>query len=171
VPPRPLALKTEIRPTVPDDLQYVIGESLPCRIKALTVLIDGRVVGIGGVAFPAHGAPVAFVQQSDDAKRYPVAFHKAGLAAMKMIRESGVAEVLSTADPENEKALRWLERLGFTLAEHQSVPGRVLYVWRRRDQNQINSTPHLTCSTNSGVLAESISRHLLSSHDGSPSTG
>ncbi len=123
--------RVTIRPTIPDDLKYVVGEFLPFRIRALTVLDGDRVLGVGGIAFPPNGTPIAFVQQAPEAKRYPVAFHKAGLAAMRMIRESGVAEVLSTANPENPKALQWLERLGFILAEHQSVPGRALYVWRR----------------------------------------
>ncbi len=125
--------KVTIRPTQPEDLSAVVGEKLPFRIRALTVLDGDRVLGVGGIGFPPNGAPVAFVQQSPEAKHYPIAFHKAGLAAMRMIEASGVAEVLSTADPDNPKALQWLERLGFTLAEHQSVPGRVLYVWRRRD--------------------------------------
>ena len=125
--------KVTIRPTVQSDLSAVVGEPIPCRIRALTVLDGDKVLGIGGIAYIADGTVIAFVQQSEEAKRFPVAFHKAGLAAMRMIRESGVAEVLSTANPDNPKALQWLERLGFTLASHQSVPGRALYVWRRCD--------------------------------------
>ena len=124
-------IRVTIRPTRPEDLSAVVGEPLPFRIRALTVLDGDRVLGVGGIGFPPHGSPIAFVQQAPDAHKYPVSFHRAGLAAMRLIRESGVAEVLSTADPDNPKALRWLERLGFTLASHQSVPGRVLYVWRR----------------------------------------
>jgi hypothetical protein len=123
--------KVTLRPTVPADLSAVIGEPLPFRIRALTVLDGDRVLGVGGIGFPANGPVIAFVQQAPDAHKFPIAFHRAGLAAMQMIRQSGVAEVISSADPENPKALRWLERLGFTLAEHQSVPGRALYVWRR----------------------------------------
>jgi RimJ/RimL family protein N-acetyltransferase len=125
--------KTEIRPTFPSDLSAVIGEALPFRIRALTVLIDGRVVGIGGLAFPPSGPVIAFVQQSPDARKFKVAFHKAGRAAMRMIEESGVNEVVSTADEDDPVALRWLERLGFARAQQQNIPGRVLYVWRRRD--------------------------------------
>jgi RimJ/RimL family protein N-acetyltransferase len=122
-------VKTEIRPTIPDDLQYVIGEPLPFRVRCLTVLIDGRVVGVGGLGFPARGSPIAFVQQAREAKKYPVAFHKAGHAAVRMFRESGVNEVLATADAYNPAALAWLTRLGFR--RQREIGDRVLFVWRR----------------------------------------
>lgn len=118
-----------IRPTIPSDLSAVVGEPLPFRIRALTVLDGERVLGIGGIGFPPNGPVIAFVQQAPDAHKYPVSFHRAGLAAMKLIQESGVAEVISTADADNPKALAWLERLGF--ARQQNIGDRALFVWRR----------------------------------------
>jgi hypothetical protein len=109
----------------------VIGEPLPFRIKAITLEIDGRVLGLGGLAFPPGGGPPwAFVQQCPEAKRYPISFHRAGLAAMQMIRDTGVPEVVATADADNEAALRWLERLGFVPVQH--LGDKSLFVWRRR---------------------------------------
>jgi hypothetical protein len=41
-----------------------------------------------------------------EARRYPVAFHRAGLMAMEMIRRSHVAQVVATADARSDVAVR-----------------------------------------------------------------
>jgi hypothetical protein len=141
--------KITLRPTVPADLPHVTGEPLPYRIRAITAVADDRIIGVGGIAFPPHGPAVAFVQlvpapeegagrdpersaaSVPEAKRYPVAFHRAGLMAMEMIRASGVAHVIATADAGSAAAVRWLKRLGFAEAERQPIAGRILFVWNR----------------------------------------
>lgn len=127
-----------LRPAIAADLPHVIGEPLPWRIRAITALADGRVIGLGGVALPPHGPAIAFVQLAPapdgggaEARRYPVAFHRAGLMAMAMIRASGAATVIATADAGSAAAVRWLKRLGFTPSERQDIAGRVLFVWKR----------------------------------------
>jgi hypothetical protein len=133
--------KITLRPTIPADLPHVIGEPLPYRIRAITALADDRVIGLGGIAFPPHGPAVAFVQLAPapeggagipEARRYPVAFHRAGLTAMEMIKASGAAQVIATADGANAAAVRWLKRLGFAEAERQPIAGRVLFVWKNQ---------------------------------------
>ncbi len=121
--------KVELRPTLPDDLPHIIGESLPCRIRAVTVLVDGRIIGMGGLAFPPAGPAIAFVQRTNEARRYPVTIHRAGLMAMRMMRECGVAQVIATADAASETAIRWLHRLGFKPAASQHIDGKCLFVW------------------------------------------
>ena len=129
----PRSIVVRIRPSIPADLPHVIGEPLPFRIKAITLEVDGRVLGLGGVAFPPGGGPPwAFVQQCPEAKRYRVSFHRAGLAAMRMICDAGVGEVVATADADNEAALRWLKRLGFAPATVQPLDDKLLFVWRNR---------------------------------------
>jgi hypothetical protein len=136
--------KVMLRPTVAADLAYVVGEPLPCRIRAITALVSDRIIGIGGIAFPPHGPAVAFVQLAPvadsrgdgpkapaEAGKYPVSFHRAGLMAMKMIRESGLREVIATADTDSQVALRWLKRLGFRALESQQIAGKTLFVWKR----------------------------------------
>jgi len=142
--------KVTLRPTILADLPHVIGEPLPYRIRAITALIDDRIIGMGGIAFPPDGPAIAFVQLVPpsrdgavpcdrecsgrgipEAKRYPVAFHRAGLIAMEMIRTSGVAQVVATADAGSEAAVRWLKRLGFVLAGGQRVAGKLVFVWNR----------------------------------------
>jgi hypothetical protein len=122
-------MKVTLRPTRPEDLSAVIGEPLPFRIRAITVLDGDKVLGIGGIGFPPHGPVIAFVQQAPEARKYKVSFHRAGLMAMRMVRDSGVAEVVATADADDPVALAWLERLGFRPV--QDLETRVLFSWRR----------------------------------------
>src|SRR6266404_2902862 len=142
-----------LRPPILADLPHIIGEPLPYRIRAITALIDDRVIGMGGIAFPPDGPAIAFVQlapssrvetvcPSDaaasipEARRYPVAFHRAGLMAMEMIRRSRVAQVVATADARSDTAVRWLKRLGFQPAEHQQIAGKLLFVWTPGGRHQ-----------------------------------
>lgn len=118
-----------IRPTVSADLAQVVGEPLPFRIRAITVLDDTRVLGIGGIGYAPDNAVIAFVQQAPDAKRYPVSFHRAGLAAMQMVRDAGIAEVHASASTDDPAAVRWLMRLGFGLVAVSG--GKALFIWRR----------------------------------------
>ncbi len=146
--------KVTLRPTILADLPHVIGEPLPYRIRAITALIDDRVIGMGGIAFPPDGPAIAFVQLAPssreetvcasepaaasipEARRYPVAFHRAGLMAMEMIRRSHVAQVVATADARSDVAVRWLKRLGFQPAEHQQIAGKLLFVWKPGGRDQ-----------------------------------
>jgi hypothetical protein len=140
--------KITLRPTIPADLPHVVGEPLPYRIRAITALAGERIIGMGGIAFPPVGPAIAFVQlvpsaeERDgrkpdgaagipEARRYPIAFHRAGLMAMKMIRASDAAQVVATADAGSAAAVRWLKRLGFEPSERQPIAGRILFVWNR----------------------------------------
>jgi len=139
-----------LRPTISADLAHVIGEPLPYRIRAITALVDDRVIGVGGIAFPPYGPAIAFVQLAPssrqdaaagegedaatsipEARRYPVAFHRAGLMAMAMVRSSPVTQVVATADASSDVAVRWLKRLGFRPTEDQRIAGKVVFVWNR----------------------------------------
>jgi hypothetical protein len=146
--------KVTLRPTILADLPHVIGEPLPYRIRAITALIDDRVIGMGGIAFPPEGPAIAFVQlvpssreetvgasepaaaSIPEARRYPVAFHRAGLMAMEMIRRSHVAQVVATADASSAVAVRWLKRLGFRPAERQQIAGKLLFVWESQESGE-----------------------------------
>jgi hypothetical protein len=120
-----------LRPTIAADLPHVVGEPLPFRIRAITMLVDDRIVGLGGIAFPPHGPMIAFVQQTGQARKYPVAFHRAGLLAMQMVRESGLGHVVATTDRGSPRAIRWIERLGFVRSAVQPLPEKWLYEWTR----------------------------------------
>ena len=130
-------MRVLLRPSLPSDFA-ALNLPLPvCRVRARTAVLgpfddgSGRILGIGGIAFPKEGLPIAFVEQVPDAKHYPVAFHKAGLAAMAMVRELGLPRVAATTDVTNDAGRRWLERLGFVRAEakYQTIAGKLIYLW------------------------------------------
>ena len=141
--------KVTLRPTTASDLPHVFGEPLPFRIRAITALIGGRVIGVGGFAFPPHGPAIAFVQlapttdiEADgtkdvaEARHYPIAFHRAGLMAMEMIFASDAQEVIATADVDSDAAVRWLKRLGFKPSDSHGIAGKSLFVWERNKTSE-----------------------------------
>jgi hypothetical protein len=121
-------VRVQLRPTVAADLAHVTSETLPIRIRAITALAGDRVLGIGGIGFRPDGVVIGFAALNDEFRRYPRAIHRAGLAMMQIIRESGVGQVLAIADENVAPAHAWLRRLGFHPA---IVDGVELYVWRR----------------------------------------
>lgn len=123
-------MRVTLRPTVAADLPHLIAQPLPHRIQAITAVAGDQVVGIGGIGFRPDGTVIAFVAMSDEAKRYPVAIHRAGLMAMDMIRRARVPVVVAEAQPGNPAAARWLERLGFKACE---LAGERVYVWQRAE--------------------------------------
>jgi hypothetical protein len=146
--------RVRLRPAIIDDLPHVIGEPLPCRIRAITALLDDRVIGMGGIALPSRGPAIAFVQFAPsrsirhdahgaedhatagipEARRYPVSLHRAGLMAMAMIRTSGAKRVVATADADSDVAVRWLKRLGFKPTAAQPIEGKLLFRWDRESE-------------------------------------
>lgn len=121
-------MRVELRPTIPADLPQVIHVPLPHRIRAITALLENRVLGVGGVGYRPDGTVIAFVAVNDEARKYPVAIHRAGLMAMDMIRATGLPVVVAEAEGDNPAAERWLIRLGFRPRE---IGGHKAFVWER----------------------------------------
>src|SRR5262249_46202171 len=161
--------KVTLRPTIAADLPHVIGEPLPYRIRAITALVDDRVIGMGGIAFPPRGPAIAFAQLAPSASQdctvcrddrtaksipearcYPVAFHRAGLVVMEMIRRSEARQVVATADADSDVAVRWLKRLGFEPADRQRIEGKLLFVWNRGERADAESSSAARPSPSAG---------------------
>ena len=106
----------------------LIAEALPYRIKCITGIADGKVLGLGGLGFKPDGTVIAFAQLLPAARKYPAAIHRAGLQVMAMIRAARLPLVVAEAQPGNPAAERWLERLGF---ERVEIAGHEAYVWQR----------------------------------------
>ncbi|MGY4295370.1 hypothetical protein ACVWXN_003465 [Bradyrhizobium sp. i1.4.4] len=119
-------VRVALRPTVASDLPHVIGEPLPFRIKAITAHVGDQVLGVGGLGYLPNGVVGAFVAMNAEGRKYPAAIHRAGLAAMRMIRDSGEPRVVAIADELVPGAQRWLARLGFRPVV---VGGVTAYVW------------------------------------------
>jgi N-acetylglutamate synthase-like GNAT family acetyltransferase len=116
-----------LRPAERADFDALLGEPLPHRVRAIAAEIDGRLLGVGGLAFLPDGTVGAFVHANDEARKYKVAMHRAGLAAIQMAREAGIRRMVAMADPNIEAAEPWLERLGF---KEMTVDNARVWVWQ-----------------------------------------
>jgi RimJ/RimL family protein N-acetyltransferase len=105
--------RVELRPSVAADFLALQGCPPAWRCQCITALVDGRVIGIGGVVHLPNGTHAASVIMNEEARRYPVAIHRAGRAAIAKFRELGLKRVLAFADADTPASERWLERLGF----------------------------------------------------------
>lgn len=80
---------------------------------AIAGKVDGRVIAIGGVCFLPNGQRQAFADISDEARKYPIACHKAALATIALARQHKIWRLTATTSSGLERDLRWLLRLGF----------------------------------------------------------
>lgn len=121
-------MRVVLRPTRAEDIPFLTSEPLPARIQAITAEADGEIVGLGGFSFRPDGTVIAFAEIGDAARKYPTAIHRAGLAAMALVRRLGIPMVIAEAQPGNAAAEPWLVRLGFRPVE---ISGRKAFVWER----------------------------------------
>lgn len=114
------------RPATRADIDALISEPLPYRVRAFAVEDDGKLLGIGGFAYQPKDTIAAFVLKAPGAEKYPVALHRAGLKAMAEARASGYRRVVALAEKMNPAAERWLGRLGFRPVV---VDGETAWIW------------------------------------------
>lgn len=102
-----------IRPATKADIDQLIDEPLPWRVRAYAVEDGGKLLGVGGFAYQPNDTIAAFVLKAPGAERYKVALHRAGLMAMREARNLGYRRIVALAEKTNPAAERWLARLGF----------------------------------------------------------
>lgn len=117
-----------IRPATRADIDTLIDEPLPYRVRAWAVEDGGVLLGVGGFAYQPEETIAAFVLKAPEAGKYPVALHRAGLMAMKEARRLGYRRVVALAEKTNPAAKRWLARLGFS---PMLIDGKQAWVWTR----------------------------------------
>jgi N-acetylglutamate synthase-like GNAT family acetyltransferase len=93
----------------------------PVRTIAIAAKVDGHVVGLGGVASFPNGIHVAFTDISDEARKYPVSIHRAGLRAVALAKKHGIKR-LQASGVSHPASERWLLRLGFRRVETDGAP-------------------------------------------------
>lgn len=108
------------------------GKSIPYRAISLTGRnSDNKIVGIGGIAFPHIGAPFAFTDLTEEARKNPIALHKAAIAILQTAKKRGLKMLVASADMSASPAAeRWLQRLKF---KKETISGIELWVWRNKD--------------------------------------
>lgn len=112
------------------DIEQLIDEPLPYRIRAFAVEDEGRLLGVGGFAYQPNDTIAAFVLKAPGAEKYRIALHRAGLMAMAEARAAGFRRVVALAEQANPAADRWLARLGF---KQVLVDGESAWVWEATD--------------------------------------
>lgn len=120
-------MRVVLRPATLGDFEELIDEPLPWRVRATAAEIDGKLLGVGGLAFLPDGTVGAFVHVADEARKYKIAMHRAGLQTMADARALGLQRVVALADKDIERAVPWLERLGF---KKMIANGEGVWVWQ-----------------------------------------
>lgn len=108
-----------IRPTTQADIDAFMEEPLPCRIQAVTIEVEGRILGIGGIAYLPNGVIGMFSEITDELReKYPIALHKSGMMMMEKVRALGPRTVKAIGDTDASPAAeRWLKWFGFSKTE------------------------------------------------------
>lgn len=115
-----------IRPATRADIDQLINEPLPYRIRAYAVEDNGKLLGVGGFAYQPNDTIAAFVLKAPGAERYKIALHRAGLMVMQDAKRLGYRRIVALADKTNPAAERWLSRLGF---KQVMVESEKAWVW------------------------------------------
>ncbi len=107
----------------------MLAEPLPYRTRGIAGEIDGRLLGVGGLALLPNQTWAAYVHLHPEARRYPVALHKAALLTLTQARLHGISRIVAYAEDGIEPAQRWLARLGF---EPHTIDGHEVYIWQQQ---------------------------------------
>lgn len=108
------------------DFTDICGGPPDYRVRAFTAELDGKPIGLGGLALLPDGTWAAFVHVTEGARRFKIALHKAGLRTLQEARARGIRRLVALAEPGVEPAERWLMRLGF---EPVNVGDKIAWVW------------------------------------------
>ncbi len=120
-----------LRPATEADFIAMFGARPRYRARALAAEIDGRLVGLGGLALVMPGEActcefwVCFMRATDEFRARPVVLHRAGLRMMDEARRLRIRRLVALAEPGIEPAERWLRRFGF---EPEEIAGETVWV-------------------------------------------
>lgn len=117
--------KVVLTPTTLEDVLEFRHATPPYRIKAMTGRLDGKIIGIGGIAYMPDGAVMAFLESTDETRKHAVTLYKVARQILKDAAAAGHRHIVALGDPEIEAVPRWLKRLGF---EPVDVSGQEVYV-------------------------------------------
>jgi N-acetylglutamate synthase-like GNAT family acetyltransferase len=120
-------MSVRVRDAVKADFD-ALGAPALFRMRALTMEADdGNILGVGGTALLADGRLMCFADLKPEARRHPVALHKAASSVMARLKAEGVRNAVALADlSASPAAERWLERFGF---ERKDYGGKTVWEW------------------------------------------
>ena len=110
-----------IRPATRADIEAFSDMPGKPTIKAIVGDLDGRIIGIGGVALIA-GRWIAFCDLTPDARKYKMTLARAAIRFIRDLKEQGVKFIYAEADTKNEpRAVEWIRSLGFELDPRSGI--------------------------------------------------
>lgn len=120
-------MRVKVRPATHADFMTLCGREPPYRCRAWAGEVDGRLVAIGGAAFGMHptAAATVFLEGSEEARRFPVALHRAALTALISLRNAGLTTIAMVVDTCKPRSEAWARRLGFEPVDDSGV-----WIWR-----------------------------------------
>lgn len=116
----------EVRPTVATDLDALML-TLPYRFRGVTGVLDGRVVGVGGVGYRPDGVLIATAVLRDEARAHKFTVHRTARKFLQSLASDGVRDLVAIPDDTIAGACAWLERLGFKPVNEN---GGQVYRWQ-----------------------------------------
>lgn len=103
-----MARQPTLRPATASDFEAVYGHPPPFSMRALTAVLDGKPVGIGGIAFIGRETQL-FSKMLDDLRPFKRFIVRCALIGAGMARETGALAVASKDEPS---ACKLLQRVG-----------------------------------------------------------
>lgn len=104
----------EIRPATLADILAYSGNLPFTRARAWVGVEDGKVLGVGGLAYLDNGAVIAFMDIDDTVRKSAkVSICKAARTAIRWAISNGLTEINALKADDVPAAERFLMRLGF----------------------------------------------------------
>jgi hypothetical protein len=100
---------------------------VPFTADAVAATIDGQLVAVGGLAI-VSGVATAFLDVKDEARDFPILMHRTAMRILARAKASGRRHIYAAYDPTDERAVRWLVRLGFRPVEDSEA---AVMKWQR----------------------------------------
>lgn len=102
-----------VRPATVDDLIEYSGSLPPCQIRAMAAEVDGKVVGIAGLAFLKNGAVLAFMNAEGVVREHRVRLFRSAKGFIRDAASRGLTRINAICADDIEAAERFLRHLGF----------------------------------------------------------
>lgn len=115
----------EIRPATAEDVRSFYGAPEGQTVRALVAVLDGEIVGIGGLRYQGDSV-VAFSKLAPAIRSRRKDIVRGARAVMQMIERRG-KPVMAAAEPTEPNAPSFLARLGFE--QVATVEGMEVFRW------------------------------------------
>lgn len=102
-----------LRPATEADILAFTGRRVTWPIMAYAVLVEGVVMGIGGVAKREDGTGLGFCNCRPEFMPSAIVATRIGIRIMRTATEHGLSRITACPDPSLANARRWLRLIGF----------------------------------------------------------